>query len=417
MQFERLRLNWRLPETGFAIPMQLLMCLALATACFAQDRTKIVEDPISWKLSPFQNGGYTWPGGGSFNTEIYEGQVNVQYDRDKFCDRIDKAFANVGYKMRRDVDYHQDGVQFRLSGWDAERKVGYIWATEDALGEGYFGRESTDEAEVRLSAQEAKLLIERAPFTREHIAIIIPYTNVLGYSGGAYENKRQKNLLEKMFAKDEPKRLAAVDGLVAQYVNFVATLQSLEYPAPSKEPRNLFSYDHFRICGTRGFQLCGVGSPDYINDELAKEKIIEFARSKKVDFSRPFEYETTEGNSIGIDGYDPDLKIGFIWNDTGSADTKSVFTAEVAAAMNENQMKIAWISRCDTRFSYFVFKTRFNKEYANQLAEVESIKDEKLRLEETKKLDELVHRDNVEVPLEKLERRINEFVDWAQVQK
>jgi hypothetical protein len=193
--------------------------LVFALASRAEDRTRAIETPINWHLNPFQEGGCGWPG--PFNTSAFNGIVEIVLKRDVACERIDRAFQTAGFRMVHNVTFDRDGVVFRPTGYDREREVGYVWGTPESLGEGFFGRPpdvSDEEKAARLSAAEAQLLEDRAPMTREFIAVIIPYTNRLGYSSGAYRNDREKASLEKLGADTEAKRLAALDNAVADYV-------------------------------------------------------------------------------------------------------------------------------------------------------------------------------------------------------
>jgi hypothetical protein len=394
-----------------------MLLFVFVAALRAEDRTSIVETPLAWHSSPFQEG-YSWPGG-SFNKSIYKGAVTIVLDRDEACERIDRAFQKLGFRMKRDVAYRRDGVAFRVTGYDVERKVGYLWATPETLGEGFFGRppESSDEEKaIRLTAAEAKMLEDRAPATHEFIAIVIPYTHRLGYMEGFYRNDEEKAAFEKRRADTAGKRLASLDKAVGDYVQWVAARRAEEYPAPSPEPRNLLAFARWQQCRARPhiFGECGVGQPRPLPDTLVRKSIESWSAEAKIDLTLPHVYQT-KGASLKLTGFDPKRKIGYIWDYPPDNPRRLKEIASLAAQAQVDGLRIAWISPADTRFDNAGAPelTRFAPPYAGKRGAISKISDPADRAEAIRKLNEEVARDNARPALSRLERRMREFAEYA----
>ncbi len=350
--------------------------LILASAASAEDRTAVVETPLNWHLNPFQKNGYSYPNAPNLISKA---------EREAACDRIDIAFAASGFKMKRDVPYDRDGVTFHVTGYDAEKKVGYVWAMPETLGEGFFGNPAVETEAAKkkfLSAAEAKLLEDRAPQTREFIAVIIPFTHRLGYrifpfKGETEEEKKYAALLEKAYADDAEKRLAALDTAVTEYVVWVAERRAEEYPAPSNEPRNLFPVARWSLGRDPHypFGICGVGLFHPLEEKTVKKSLTTWGEEAKLDLSAPFVY-TTKSASITITGFDSKKKIGYVWSTPSDDEVTRKKLAALAADAETHGLKIAWISPWDGRFD--------------------------------------ASEDGGKVALERLDRRLKEFFNWAE---
>lgn len=396
-----------------------LLFFVFASVSRAEDRTRLVESSINWQMSPFAMG-YSCPAApGSWNEAIYQGVVEMVLERDPACARIDRAFEKSGFRMKRDVIYDRDGVAFRLTGYDEKRKVGYVWGTPETLGDGFFGDSSAvleKEKGIRLSAAEAKLLVDRAPVSHEFIAVVIPYTNRLGYTGGYYRNEAEKVRLERQGAASAEMRLAAVEEAVDEYVRWVAARLAEEYPAPSPEPRNLLAFARWNTYRAPGhlFGECGVGQPEPLPDELVKKSIASWGAQAKLDLTSPFEYKTKFGN-VTITGFDPKRKIGYLWNFPADDDERRNDVKAIAAEMEADGLRIAWISPSDVRFDNAGSPTLtvFAALYAEKAAAIPKIADPTAREAELRKLNEEITQDNFRPTLERLERRVREFFDWA----
>ncbi|MCE9582187.1 MAG: hypothetical protein K8T20_06815 [Planctomycetes bacterium] len=387
-----------------------LSAILTALPARGEDRTRAVEDSINWHLNPFQKGGYSWPGGDTFNREFYRGHVDFVLDRAAACDRIDRAFERAGFHMKRDVAYEKDGVAFRATGYDADRKVGYIFATPETVG--LFGSDPGGrDAAVWLSAEEAKTLEDRAPVTREFIAVVIPYVNHLGYQVCPYRDDKEKAELEKKKADTVESRLASLDGCVAEYVTWMAGMSTSEYPAPSAEPRNLLNVARWKSAIPEHHfpGECGVGMPRPLHVDMVKKFVAQWSAAAGVDLSKPFTYEK-DGKSFTLTGYDPAKKIGYLWA------CPSPELSALAAQAEADGLRIAWISPADARFDlrHERTMTRYAPQYAEKAKAVQAIKDEKAREAATQALDAQVEEDNARPALDKLERRVVEFLEWAE---
>ncbi|MGD0896542.1 MAG: hypothetical protein ABR915_01820 [Thermoguttaceae bacterium] len=408
----------------YAVHVALLAGALLSTvwswsSARGHDWMRDMEDQSAWCPRSFQGGGYGHPPGpDSFNKQIYQGFVEIVLDRDVACARIDRAFRAAGYKMVRDYAYDRDGVAFRATGYDPDKKVGYVWATPETVGPGFFGndRESPNQNPDRLSAAKAAMLEKRAPITLEFIAVVIPYTSRLGYVTGYYRNAEEKAAFEKRKADTVEERLTALDSCVAEYVCWVADRRASEYPSRSPKPRNLLSLARWRACPRphHSFGECGVGQPRPLPAAMLRKFVERLTAEAKIDVTSPFRYERN-GTSLTITGFDPRQKIGYVWGYPNDEPPSAKELEVLAAQAEADGICIAWISPADKRFdrSGYPVLTRYAPRYLEKVKESQAIADPASREAALRALDEQIEEDNARPALDKLERRLREFLDWA----
>jgi hypothetical protein len=57
-------------------------------------------------------------------------------DERKACEQLQRRFAQAGFAIVENVDFHQHGLRFDLDGFDAKAGVGYEYVTDEA-GDGW----------------------------------------------------------------------------------------------------------------------------------------------------------------------------------------------------------------------------------------------------------------------------------------
>jgi|GEM_PF-4269658 len=397
--------------------VMLVTCLLAAAAVLhAEDRTTVVEDPLKWLVNPFQAGGYSYPSGPN---------VIPEEEREAACQRIDAAFAMKGFKMKRNFPYDRDGVAAHLTGYDPERKVGYVWATPETMGEGFLGNPAKGPAEAQarlLSTAEVKLLEERAPQTREFIAVIIPFTHRLGYQTSSYEKsaifeKDEAARLQRAYEAYSEKRLKALDTAVAEYVYWVADRRAEEYPAPSTKPRNLFPVARYSLSLNPHYPpgICGVGLFHPLPDAVVKKAMQQWGKAAGLDLSQPFTYQTKSA-SVTLTGYDAKQKIGYVWDTPSDNPVVRERLEALAGAAAADGLRIAWISHWDRRFNGDNPSYGASPKYAEILAaltKVAKITDPAERERAQRAPQEELTWLLAGPALERLQRRVKEFFEFA----
>jgi hypothetical protein len=48
------------------------------------------------------------------------------------CDVLARVFTDRGYTIARNVLFDEDGVSFHIDGWDAQKRVGFEYLTDEA---------------------------------------------------------------------------------------------------------------------------------------------------------------------------------------------------------------------------------------------------------------------------------------------
>ncbi len=123
-----------------------------------------------------------------FRTSPFGTGAPSRLDEAKAREVISRVFAQEGYRLSRDVPYDRNGVAFIADGYDAEKKVGFVFATHKRLdadgvlswnNEGQPPPEAKDPS--RISLGEAKALEDRAASDREFIAVISHYDRRFEY--------------------------------------------------------------------------------------------------------------------------------------------------------------------------------------------------------------------------------------------
>lgn len=113
-----------------------------------------------------------------FRTSPYGTGEPSRLEEDVARKLIDKLFRDAGYRLQTDFAYNREGVAFSASGYDPEKKVGYVFGTyqnldTDAVVSWREDKNAPGPVDPKkLSLAEAKKLEERAVRDKEFIALI-----------------------------------------------------------------------------------------------------------------------------------------------------------------------------------------------------------------------------------------------------
>lgn len=126
---------------------------------------------------------------------------------------IERIFRDAGYALTKDVRIARGDVSFTADGYDAEKKVGFVWVAGARADSDMIVSWRKPEVETpatdpaRLSLKEAAELEARAVKEREFIALISPYDRRFEYE--RWSEDLAKELQEARQISDPAKRAIA----------------------------------------------------------------------------------------------------------------------------------------------------------------------------------------------------------------
>lgn len=126
---------------------------------------------------------------------------------------IERVFREAGYQLAGGVTWKKDALSFAPTGYDEQKKVGYLWATSRTLDDDAViswrneGKEVAAEDPLRLSMAEAKHLEEKAPADKEFIAVISAFDSRFAYEAWGEETAAEMQEAAKI--ADPAKRAVA----------------------------------------------------------------------------------------------------------------------------------------------------------------------------------------------------------------
>jgi len=110
---------------------------------------------------------------------------------------VERVFSAAGIRMTRNVAFQRPGVRCELDGYDAAKRIGYVFVSWQDLEDpvGFRGKSQNDSAKA-LSHDEIRKLMELEKSGQEHIVVISYQDN--RFSWGYSDNKSEQQALARL---------------------------------------------------------------------------------------------------------------------------------------------------------------------------------------------------------------------------
>lgn len=389
-----------------------------------------VEDPSEWTglSDPFAREGYQIPASfmhGTVPPHTLEEIIDAQAARSA----ITRAFAEAGVHLQADFAYQRDGVAFTATGYDPERRIGFVWATRESMAADAWNPQTPALPDpARLSWAERDALVQRAVRDREFIAVIVPSQERFGYRGGQYASAEDFAVARQQVEADRERRtragLTALAACVQEFVAFARSQALRQYPSDSDQPRNVFPAADWTCesrAEARSFHECGVAEPVGVALEVIRERIEQVFMEAGYALQRDYHYDR-DGVAFTVSGYDPNARVGYALDVTNDYDAPDAvrLTCEEArtleARAGTTHEFVALIHQVPCLFQIpYGREGEVPPDVMAQYAEIDRIPDPGRRQTALDAWTRGCDRYRAQVQLQRIERRVREYLAWAKL--